>query len=212
MRSRRHIAVALAIGTTVAVSLLVLVVASRAPALALLDSDRAALDLVERDGRAWVEHPALGFRLPQPSVALAPSEDMERETSERAGPGWRETHQLWAFESAERAVSVTLDLTRAEDLSLEAIDARASAAAAPLRAQAITVAAERARDEGAKCASARFGAPLAHGGRVEARVFAFEDPRSRRAFHLVVTIVGPEGLDAREYLDEVVVPCGDFSD
>ncbi|UJR85942.1 hypothetical protein [Sandaracinus amylolyticus] len=206
----RRAAILLASGASVGIAAWLAVVAARAPgraALALLESDRAGLEAVELEGRAWVAHRTLGFRLPQPSVALSPAEEIVRETSERAGPGWRDAHRLWAFESSDRAITVTLDLTRAEDASLEALDARARAAAGPLRAQGIEIEAQDARREGARCGSARFGAALAHGGRVEARVLAFEAPSSHRAFHLVVTIVGPEGADARAYLDEIVVPC-----
>ncbi|AKF10651.1 hypothetical protein DB32_007800 [Sandaracinus amylolyticus] len=207
----RRAAILLASGASIGVATWLVVVASRAPvraALTLLESDRAGLEVVEVEGRSWVAHRTLGFRLPQPSVALAPAEDIVRETSDRAGPGWRDVHQLWAFESSDRAVTVTLDLTRADDVSLDALDARARAAAGPLRAQGIEVEAQDARSEGARCGSARFGAALEHGGRVEARVLAFEAPTSHRAFHLVATIVGPAGADAREYLDEIVVPCG----
>lgn len=209
-RGKRLLGVALAAGTTLMAAAWLALVASRAPSEArppLLVSDRAQLEEQEIGGERWVVHPTLAFRLPQPAVALAPSQEIVDESAARSGPGWREEHHLWAFESEDRSVTVVLDLSRAPSTEAGALRARVEAAIAPLRAQGLEVELATS-DAGAGCRGARFDAALSSGGRVDGRAWAFEDPRTHRAFHLVATIVAPEGADGRDYLDAVVVPCG----
>lgn len=209
---RRHTALAL-IGIAGGLALSWLAwIASQAPSrpmLTLLESDREGLEEVTIDGERWVAHRTLGFRLPQPDVQLAPSEAIVRETAEAGGAAWAEAHQLWAFESEDRALTVTIDLSRAEEVDEEALERLLHAASVPLRGE------DGARDvdtsgptiERGGCGTASFGADLSSEGRVEGRLFAFEDPRSHRAFHLAITVVGPRGARADEYLRAIVVPC-----
>lgn len=206
---RRQLGGALFAGSALMAAAWLALVASRAPSRAiqpLLASDRAQLEEREIDGERWVEHPSLGFRLPQPSVALAPAEEMVREAESRSGAGWRDAHHLWAFESEDHSVSVVLDLSRAPSTDRDLLEARAEAAIAPLRAQGLEVELDtpEAREG---CGEARFDATLPQGGRVAGRVWSFEDRRSHRAFHLVATIVAPEGAQAAEYLDAIEIPC-----
>ncbi|MDQ3034972.1 MAG: hypothetical protein M3Y87_21365 [Myxococcota bacterium] len=209
---RRHTALALmGIAGAIVVAWLAWM-AARAPhraPMVLLESDRAGLEEVVIDGERWVAHEGLGFRLPQPSVALAPSEAIVRETLAVAMPGWAEAHELWAFESPDRALTVTIDLTRADDVDVASLRRVLEGATGPLRAAGHDVETSAPVIARGGCGSARFGADLPNEGRVEGRVLAFEEPRSHRAFLLTITIVGPAGAQARDYLDEVVVPCGD---
>lgn len=204
---RRQLGGALIAGAALMAAAWLALVASRAPSRAiqpLLASDRAQLEEREIEGERWVEHPSLGFRLPQPSVALAPAEEMVREAESRSGAGWREAHHLWAFESEDHSVSVVLDLSRAPSTDRDLLEARSEAATAPLRAQGLEV---ELHTSGEGCGEARFDATLPQGGRVAGRVWSFEDPRSHRAFHLVATIVAPEGAEGAEYLDAIEIPC-----
>lgn len=208
---RRHTALALlGIAGAIVVAWIVWMttLAPRGAPLVLLESDRVGLEERTIDGERWVAHPGLGFRLPQPSVALAPSEAIVRETMEVAPPMWERSHQLWAFESETRSLTVTIDLSRIEEIDAASMRRVLDAAIAPLRAAGHEVDASAPSVEQGGCGSVRFGAALPNEGRVEGRVLAFEDPRSHRAFLLAITIVGPAGADARDYLDEVVVPCG----
>jgi len=189
-------------------------VAARAPRrapLVLLESDREGLAEVAIDGERWVVHEGLGFRLPQPSVRLTPSEAIVRDTIDAAMPGWVDAHQLWAFESEERALTVTIDLSRAESIDVATLRRVLEGASGPLRAAGHEVETTAPTLERGGCGSARFGASLPNDGRVDGRVLAFEEPRSHRAFLLTITIVGPAGAEAHDYLDEVVVPCGGAS-
>jgi hypothetical protein len=148
-------------------------VPDRAPLL-LLPSDREGLEEVEIDGRRWVAHRTLGFRLPQPTVALAPSEEIVRGAAEASGPGWADAHQLWAFESEERALTVSIDLSRAASIDRSAIARVRDANVGPVDGDD-----ERGEVRlGERCGVASFGASLPRDGRVDGRVFAFEDPLS----------------------------------
>lgn len=179
------------------------------PALVLLESDRGGLEEVTLDGQRWVAHHTLGFRFPQPEVALVPDEEIVRDTIARGGAGFADSHQLWAFATEDGALTVVIDLSRAERVERASLARLLDAISGPLRT------APEARDAQASeveirdgCGSASFGAAIGRRGRVDGRVLAFEDPRSHRAFHLAITIVGPESAQARVFLDAIVVPCG----
>jgi hypothetical protein len=201
---RRWPAIALAGGAALLVAMWVAFVSVAAPrdggAPPLLESDRAGLEDVEVEGRHWLAHRTLGFRLPQPPIAMRPSDAIVNETLARAGVGFAEVHQLWAFASEGHDLTVVIDLARTERTDVERVLESNTASIDGVEQTPI-------RREG-RCASGSFGADLGGGGRLEGRVFGFEDPRSHRAFHLTITIVGPISAGAAEFLEEVVVPCG----
>jgi hypothetical protein len=196
-------------------------VAARMPAgprVGLLPGDRAGLVLVELEGARWAAHPTLGFRLPQPALALVPAPELVEETALRAGPSWAEAHQLWAFEAEDRSVTVTLDLTAVPAVRPEDLVSHAEVAAGALGAAARTedgagIRVDPLRMRAEECGVAGFGGALEGGGRVDGRVLGFRAPGHRqdaprgRAFHLVVTVVGPSGAGPGDFLDGIVVPC-----
>ena len=209
-RGRRDAALALGVGSSLLVAGWVALVGGHGrarPAATLLESDRDGLEAAEIDGLRWVRHRTLGFRLPQPDIALEPSPAIVDQTMAHGTAEWADRHQLWAFETADRSITVVLDLSRAEAVSRDALERLRAASALPLEAAGHRVDRGPLRmDHG--CGSARFGAALPRGGRLEGRVLAFQDVRSHRAFHLVATIAGPASAAAGEYLDRIVVPCG----
>lgn len=176
--------------------------------LVLLESDRAGLEEIEVGGERFVAHPTLGFRLPQPDVALLPNEEIVRESVEQGGLEFAERHQLWAFGTEDQSLTVVLDLSRADRVDRESLARlRDAVIGSVLGSGGSGVERGELEMEGRRCGSASYGAALGGGGRIDGRVFAFEDPRSHRAFHLAITIVGPAQAHARDYLGEVLVPC-----
>lgn len=179
-----------------------------ATSLPLLESDRAGLEEIEVDGERYVSHRTLGFRLPQPDVALIPNEEIVADSVEQGGVEFAERHQLWAFGTADQSLTVVLDLSRAEGVDRASLSRLRDAVIGSVLGSG-----GRGVDRGelemheGRCGSASYGAALGEGGRIDGRVFAFEEPRGHRAFHLAITIVGPAQANARDYLGEVLVPC-----
>lgn len=209
MAGRRGAAIA-AIGGTGAVVVAAMIAAGGRGArdvevLPLLESDRAQLETIEEGEVRVAMHPTLGFVLPHPPIALVPSEAIATETAAAASPEWRAGHQLWAFETEDRSVTFVADLSRTEHASRDSLAGLLEAVTGPLGRAGHRV---RAEDvvERERCVSQAARVELTSGGHVDARLFAWEDPLSHRAFHLAITVVSAdEGWDT--YLGLVAVPC-----
>ena len=177
-----------------------------APSLVLSASDRAALREFH-DGsqpERGIEHPALGFRLPHPTLALEPSDEMESEMRASAAPAWVDAHEIWAFETHDHGVSVVIDLSRSEHADRDSLDALDRAVTGPLSAGGHTV--ERAEPSGNPgCLRERITARLANGGRVDGALFTFDD--GARSLRLVVTVVSDGAGDWASWIDDVSLRC-----
>jgi hypothetical protein len=178
------------------------------PVLVLAASDRAELrefhDAHDGEDRRGIEHETLGFRLPNTTIALLPSQQIEDETRTVMGPGWADQHEMWAFETADHGVSVMIDLARAESADRASLDALETAVTGPLEAAGHAV--TRHSVTGAPgCLREPFDAHLDNGGRVDAVLFAFEE--QGRSFRLVVTVVSDGSGDWAGWIDDVSLAC-----
>jgi hypothetical protein len=199
---------ALIYGVAIAIGALFLVWASgRVPArptLVLSASDRAPLREFHEGEQRGIEHPTLAFRLPHPTIALSPSEEVVEETRRVSAPGWAEAHQVWAFETADHDVSVMLDLSRADRADRAGLDAFDRAVTGPLESAGHRL--ERGAVRGADgCMREPFTAHLASGGRVDGSLFTWSD--HVRALRLVVTVVSDGRGDWAQFIDDVTLAC-----
>ena len=178
------------------------------PVLVLAASDRTELrefhETLRGVEQRGIEHETLGFRMPHPTLALAPSQQIEDETRALMGPGWVDQHEMWAFETADHSVSVMIDLSRAEASDHAALAAFESAVTAPLDAAGHDVTRHAALGED-RCLREPFEARLENGGRVDAVLFAFA--RAGRSFRLVVTIVSDGSGDWASWIEGVSLAC-----
>lgn len=176
------------------------------PTLVLAASDHDELREFhdEAHDARGIEHPTLGFRLPHPTLALEPSTEIVDQTRAIAAPHWGDAHQLWAFETHDRGVSVVLDLSRAEHADRASLDALDHAVTGPLEAAGHAV--HRTDPTGLPgCLRERLTADLSNGGRVDAVLFTFDD--GARSLRLVVTVVSDGTGDWAGYLDGVSLAC-----
>lgn len=175
------------------------------PTLVLSASDRAELrEFHDDDGVRGIEHPTLGFRLPHPTLALEPSEEIEGETRLVAAPNWAEAHEIWAFETRDHGVSVVIDLSRAEHADRASLDAFDDAVTGPLDRAGHTV--TRQAPHGANgCLREDFTAQLSNGGHVDGVLFTFDE--GARSLRLVVTVVTDGTGDWAQWIDDVSLAC-----
>jgi len=174
------------------------------PTLVLSASDRAELREFHDGDERGIEHPTLGFRLPHPTLALSPSPEIADETLRASAPGWSEAHRIWAFETADRGVSVVIDLSRADRADRAALDALDRAVTGPLAASAHVV--ERGSVTGQDgCLREPFDARLDGGGRVDGALFTWSD--GARALRLVVSVVSDGSGDWARWIDGVTLAC-----
>ena len=177
-----------------------------APTLVLSPSDRTPLREFhdETSDLRGIEHPALGFRLPHPTLALEPSAELEEETRRVAAPGWLEAHQIWAFETHDRGVSIVIDLSRAEHADSAALASFDRAVTGPLEAGGHRV--ERAAPAGSSgCLRESFHAQLTNGGVVDGCLFAFDE--GVRSLRLVVTVVSDGAGDWAGWIEGASLAC-----
>ncbi len=178
------------------------------PVLVLAASDRGELrefhDASEGEERRGIEHPSLGFRLPHPTLALSPSQQIEDEARTVMAPGWAEQHEMWAFETADHGVSVMVDLSRAESADRASLAAFETAVSGPLEAAGHAVTRHPVTGE-TGCLREPFEARLTNGGRVDAVLFAFDE--GTRSFRLVVTVVSDGSGDWATWIEGVSLAC-----
>jgi len=175
------------------------------PTLVLSASDRVGLRELHDAGFEGSEHPTLGFRLPRaPDHTLAASDEIEREMRAASAPGWSDAHQIWAFETPDRAVSVVVDLSRVETADRDSLARFDRAVTGPLEAAGHRT--TRRDPEGHDgCWRERFAGELTSGGHVEGALFAFDD--RDRALRLVVTAVSGDASAWSRWVDGVSLAC-----
>jgi hypothetical protein len=178
------------------------------PVLVLAASDRAELrefhDSSSAGDLRGIEHPTLGFRLPHPTLALTPSQQIEDETRTVMGPGWADQHEMWAFETADHGVSVMIDLSRTEAADPESLAAFEASVTGPLEAAGHAVTRHPPTGE-TGCLRAPFEARLVSGGRVDAVLFALVE--GARSFRLVITVVSDGTGDWATWIEGVSLAC-----
>jgi hypothetical protein len=174
------------------------------PVLVLAASDRAELREFHEGDVRGIEHETLGFRLPNPTLALTPSTQIEDETRAVMAPGWDEQHEMWAFETADHGVSVMIDLSRTEAADRTALSSFETAITGPLEAAGHAVTRHDATGE-TGCLREPFEARLTNGGRVDGALFTFTE--GARSFRLVVTVVSDGTADWSAWLSDVSLAC-----
>lgn len=174
------------------------------PVLVLSASDRAELREFHEGEERGIEHPTLGFRLPHPTLALSPSQQIEDETRNVMAPGWSDQHEMWAFETADQGVSVMIDLSRTEASDRASLVALETAVTGPLEAAGHAVSRHAPTGENG-CLREPFEARLDNGGRVDGALFTLVE--GTRSFRLVITVVSDGSGDWATWIEDVSLAC-----
>jgi hypothetical protein len=179
----------------------------------LTSSDRVPMREARlADGALGIEHLRLGFRLPHPDMPFMPAPWIEEQAYERGGDTYRDEHALWAFqgdalEGEGGETAIMIDLSPAEQLDEDTLEALTVSALAPLERDGHHT--ERgAIVRAARCLRRPATATLTgegEGGHVDMVLAVFRDPEGPRVLRLAVTVVSQEG-GWDDYLTHLELP------